>query len=204
MPGPRPILMLLETSTFGSIRLHRLIGHGTLRACYTIREHPGVCVKIVRPDLGPLRRLQALAIRRRTNLVEARTYRRLPPEIKPYFNPVLEAEPQFVVTRMPLNPDGTPARSVHAHGRITSDGFWKHVKQIHRSLAHHRLWLFDVLNGRNMLVMERTPGDWRPLIVDYKRIGWKAFPWQVNLLLESERRRKLDRRYRTFLRRYRG
>lgn len=59
MPGPRPILMLLETSTFGSIRLHRRIGHGTLRACYTIREHPGVCAKIVRPDLSPLRRLRA-------------------------------------------------------------------------------------------------------------------------------------------------
>lgn len=196
--------MLLETSTLGPVELHRRIGEGTLRACYTILNHPGVCVKIQRPDLGPFRRLQALLIRRRTNLVEARVFRRVPQEIRPYFNPVLEAEPEYVITRMPQNADGTTARSLHSHGRIANVGFWNHVERIHYTLAQHRLWLFDVLNGHNLFVVEKSAQDWRPLIVDYKRIGWRAFPWQVNLLLESERRRKLDRRYRTLLARYRG
>lgn len=196
--------MLLDTSTFGPVHLDRQLGHGTLRACYTIRHHPDVCVKIVRPDLGPLRRLQALLIRQRTNLVEARIYRELPAEIRPYFNPVLEAERRYVVTRMPRNPDGSPCRSVHTLGRIANDGFWEHVERIYRALAYHRIWLFDVLNGHNVLVVERDAADWRPIVVDYKRQGWKAFPWQVDLLLESERKRKLDRRFHTFVGRYRG
>ncbi len=192
----------IYTRKFGLLHTDRKIGGGNLRDCYSIADKPGLCIKIVKAELTPGRRFQAFFFWKNTNVKEYQLYKTIPSEIKPYFNPVIEAEKEYVLTERPRNHDGSFASSVKSHHKISNASFWQHVKNLFQYLEENELWFFDVLNGNNMFVQKNSETDWRPIVVDYKRLGWKAFPWQIYLAFNRGNRNKLRRRYRKFVAKY--
>ncbi len=185
-------------------KLAEKIGEGNFRECFAVAGEPGLCYKRLKPDLGFLQRLQVLLLRRRINHEELDIYTSLPVELKPYFVPIIDAAKTYVVTARPLDYDGSHSRPVSAYGQIANKSFWYGVETLVSLLDKHRIWFFDTFQvGTNIFVKRITKDQWEPIIVDYKHLGWKAFPMQLNLLLDSEKRKKFYRSYRRFEARFR-
>ncbi len=181
------------------------IGSGNFRDCFAVEGEPGLCVKRLKQDLGFFQRLQVAFLRPGMNTEELAIYTSLPAGLKPYFNPVLSATREYLVTARPLDYDGSHSRPVCDYGKVANDGFWEEVERIVHLLDEHRIWFFDTfLIGTNILVQRESEARWKPVIVDYKHLGWKAFPLQLNLLLRSEKRKKFFRCYCRFEARFRG
>lgn len=137
------------------------------------------------------------------NLEEFNSNVSLPEELKPFFNPVLEAKRNYLLMNMPKNHDGSYSRSVKSYKAIiANEKFWKEVEQLFFLLDKHEKWFFDVFNGNNMFIQELSESEWVPLIVDYKQEGWIAYPGQINLILKSERQKKIKRLYDRFTKKY--
>ncbi len=181
------------------------IGEGNFRECFAVKGEPGLCIKRLKPGLGFLQRLQVIVLRRRMNQEELNTYNNLPEELKPYFNPILDAKREYLLTARPLDHDGIHSKPVRDYGKIANEAFWDDVENIVRLLDKNKIWFFDTFQvGTNIFVQRLTEKTWKPVIVDYKHLGWKAFPMQFNLLFDSEKRKKFFRSYRRFEQRFRG
>lgn len=186
-------------------KLAEKIGEGNFRECFAVQDHPGLCYKRLRPDLGFLQRLQVLFLRRRMNHEELQIYHALPSELKPYFNPIVDASKSFLVTARPMDFDGSHSRSVRDYGTISNRHFWEQVERVVDLLDGHKIWFFDTFQvGTNIFVQRMSENEWKPIIVDYKHLGWKAFPMQLNLVFDSEKRKKFYRSYRRFEARFRS
>jgi hypothetical protein len=88
------------------------------------------------------------------------------------------------------------------YGKVENPYFWKDAEKIAQLLDEHRLWFFETFKARNILVKKISEERWQPIFIDYKYIGWKAFPSQINLLLGFEKRRKFFRIYNRFRKRF--
>jgi len=180
------------------------ISEGSFRECFAVEGDPCLCIKRLRPDLGFFKRLQVWVLRRRINEEEQKIYDNLPKELKSYFNPIVAASRKKLVTVRPLDYDGQYSRPVSDYRAIPHEGFWQQVEEIVQLLDEHRMWFFDIfLLGTNIFVQRLSANEWKPVIVDYKHIGWKSFPMQVNLLFATEKRKKFYRSYRRFEARFR-
>ncbi len=175
------------------------IGEGNFRECFAVKGQPELCLKRLKPDLGFLQRLQVIFLRRQMNQEELMTYRNLPEELKPYFNPILDATKEYLLTARPIDHDGSHSKPVRDYGTISNEFFWREVEDIVSLLDKNKIWFFDTFQvGTNIFVRRSSEEVWKPIIVDYKHLGWKAFPMQFNLLLDSEKRKKFYRSYRRF------
>lgn len=187
------------------IQLAEKIGEGNFRECYAVVGEPGLCVKRLKPGLGFLQRLHLNLLRPRMNEEEHDTYSRLPELLKPYFNPVIDARRDYLVTARPLDYDGSHSKPVCDYGRVSNKYFWAEVEKIVELFERHNIWFFDAFQiGANVFVQRLSPEEWKPIIVDYKRLGWKSYPVQVNLLFDSEKRKKFYRKYRRFVQSFRS
>ncbi|TVQ87534.1 MAG: hypothetical protein EA393_10555 [Bacteroidetes bacterium] len=186
----------------GKLIFDQKIGGGYFRDCYSVKGYADICIKIINPKPGLIRKIQLKYFRKKLNLEEYETYKRLPDEIKRFFNPVHEARENFVVTSMPLDYDGTPSLSLKKHDGAANEKFWKEVDFLFQFLIEHEIWFFDVFNGNNMFVLKKSKDEWVPLIIDYKQIGWKAFPFQIHLILNLQKKKKLRRQYERLVMKY--
>lgn len=193
----------IHSKAFGELIIGEKLGSGYFRNCYAFENSESICMKTFKPKLGISRRLQVFLFRKNMNLEEYKSYISLPEELKPYFNPVLEAERNYLLMKKPTNHDGSYSRSVRSYQAvIKNEKFWKEVEQLFFLLNKHEQWFFDAFNGNNMFIQERSESEWVPIIVDYKQEGWIAYPGQINLLLKSERKKKLKRLYGRFTQKY--
>lgn len=188
-----------------NVQLAEKIGEGHLRECFAVEGEPGLCVKKVKPDLTLFQRLHLLFIRRDLNTAEFNTYKRLPEELKPYFNPVVEVCRDYLITSRPLDYDGSHSRPVSDYGSIANNIFWEEVEKVVALFEKHNMWFFDAFQlGTNVFVQQLSDTHWRPIIIDYKRLGWRSYPIQLNLLLDTEKKKKFYRKYQRFVERFRN
>ncbi len=179
-------------------KLGEKIGEGNFRECFALQDDPGLCYKRLRPDLGFFQRFQVLSLRRHMNQEEQRTYNALPSMIKPYFNPVVDAGKSFLVAARPMDFDGSYSLPLNDYGKVGNSSFWEQSERLVKLLDRHSLWFLDIFGSTNIIVQRLSEQQWKPIIIDYKHLGWKAFPMQLNLVLDSEKRRKFYRSYHRF------
>ncbi len=188
-----------ETRRWSELRFGEKLGEGHFRECYAIEGEPGLCVKRIKPDLGFMQRLQLQVLRRGLNREEYATFQLLPEELKPFFSPVIDFNEEFIITPRPADYNGHYSLALYEYGPVANESFWKDIEKVVKLLDQHNMWFFDAFQlGKNIFVQKTTEQVWKPVIVDYKRLGWKSYPVQLNLLLNSEKKKKFYRRYRRF------
>ncbi|MDR4987245.1 MAG: hypothetical protein RG741_00220 [Bacteroidales bacterium] len=185
-------------------KLAEKLGEGNFRECFAVEGEPGLCVKRLKPRLGFWRRLNLQVLRPGMNKEEYDIYHRLPDEMKPYFNPVIEVGDDYLVTGRPLDYDGSHSKPVVAYGKIAHRGFWQEIDKILLLFEKYNLWFYDTMKGRNLFVRKLSEDEWVPVIVDYKRLGWRSYPIQINLMFDSEKKRKCYRYLERFKKRYKA
>ena len=131
------------------------IGAGKFRECYSVENREDICVKVIKSNPGNFRLIQLRFLRKNIHLEELKIRQMLPPEIKNYFNPVLEANNNYSVCPRPLNYDGSYAQSLLHHQGISDDRFWEEIDYVYRFIDERQLWFFDIFNGRNIFVVEK-------------------------------------------------
>lgn len=181
------------------------IGEGHFRECYTIKDEPALCIKMLKKNITFLQRLHLNLLRRKMNEDEYNTYNQLPASLKPYFNPIVSVTQNFVVTSRPMDYDGSHSRSVADYGKVSNTHFWKEVEKVVRLFEKHNLWFLDAFQlGSNVFVQRLSEDHWQPIIIDYKRHGWKSYPLQLNLLWDSQKKKKFFRKYHRFVESFKG
>lgn len=179
-------------------KLAEKIGEGNFRECFALQGEPGLCYKRLRHDLGFFQRLQVHFLRRRMNQEEIHSYNALPPVLKPYFNPIVDAGKSFLVTMRPMDFDGSYSLPLNDYGKVGNSHFWEQSELLADLLDSHGIWFLDIFGSTNVIVQRLDEHLWKPIIIDYKHLGWKAFPMQLNLVLRSERRKKFFRNFHRF------
>jgi hypothetical protein len=104
----------------------------------------------------------------------------IPPALRDSFNPIHWAGHHcggsFSLSDLVLNADGTLAHPLAKSGIILDPEFWNTLAAIEDFLLSRRMF-FTGINSGNVLVRQ-TENSWQPVIVDYKWLGWEAYPWQ--------------------------
>jgi len=187
----------------GEVVSGQKIGTGYFRDCYSIENHEDICIKVIKPDLDKFRSFQLKFFRRNIHQEEFETWQLLPNEIKNYFNPVFFADKSFSICPRPLNNDGSYAQSLRHYKGIADNKFWEEIRFVYRFIDQNQLWFLDIFNGRNIFIVNKGKEGFSPLFVDYKQLGWKAFPLQLDLLFHFRKKEKLNRQYERLIRNYR-
>ena len=143
--------------------------------------------------------------RRNVNKEEYDFYRSLPSSLREYFPSYVELKDNMLIMERITDYEGEFSKTVLEYGKVTNEYFWKDVETIVEILTKERLWLFDIFHcGNNMVVKKVSEKVYRPVIIDFKRMGWHSYPLQINLLFESECRKKFHRRLKKFIKKFKG
>jgi len=112
----------------------------------------------------------------------------------PIYRIVTENGRSVLVSELVLNDDGSTAKALSTYDSIDDPSFWREMDRIKNFFINHDVPYFD-LRGENIVVRERVDGHLVPVIIDYKKSSSRAYPFQLNLHLKSQRARKLNRRF---------
>ncbi|MDG5800747.1 YrbL family protein [Marinilabiliaceae bacterium ANBcel2] len=194
--------MQLKLKKRGTITLDKKISNGNFRDCYSIKEDSQICIKKIKSNIGFKQKLQLKLLRPQINHEELNLYNSLPNDIKHYFNPVIHAEKNILVSGRPVDYDGNYSKTLLQHKKVSNEHFWREVKRSASLLAKHKIWFFEIYKGGNVVVKKVSKDKFIPIFIDYKHIGWKSFPIQINLLLDSEKERKFFRIFNKTIKRY--
>lgn len=100
----------------------------------------------------------------------------------------------------PRNFDGTFARMIIETGPVDNTAFHEAVEHIVEVLRRHRNCLLGVFSsgGGSVLVQKPSPDEWKPVITDVFKLGWRMYYYQPSLLLGRAAWSKFDRGLRRF------
>ncbi len=193
----------------------RKIGAGTCRDVFEVVPYPELLVKRVRDSrLVNIKKDQAVnwSIRFSSKLrwfindinkFESKIYRKLAPQLYEYLPKILftvkENSEVFLFSEKITDYDGRLSRSIDQLPAVTQISFWKRTERLKALLLIHRIYLFDIFHkGNNLIVQKVSPTDWRPMLVDVKRLGRRFYPFQISLFFKGERLKKFNRRLELF------
>lgn len=189
------------------------IGEGNFRQCYEI-VGTDLCTKrakkhIMKEIFGRTIYLNAsiysLLKFGATNLnkIEYKAIKSLPKELIPYLPAKISLTDDDLIMERSKDFDGSYSRIAIDNGLINNDAFWKHVTHIVTVLEENKVFPSDVFrNGNNVIVKRVSEEEWMPVLIDFKRIGYRSDPFQFNLLLKSEQSKKFHRRLLEFHKRF--
>jgi hypothetical protein len=179
------------------MQLTQIIGIGRYRECYAI-ANTDLCCKKVKPFKIKFRSMITHYFRD-INQEEFNVYKTIPDELKSFFPGKIYKRGDMLVTQRPKDYDHSYSKSLLEYGKISDNKFWSDVDEIAEQLIKHKLWLFDVFHlGNNIIVQRVSKNIYKPIIIDCKRFGYFCYPLQVNLILDSEKEKKLNRRLERF------
>ncbi len=186
------------------MKLAEKIFEGHHRECFAI-SGKNLIVKKLKPGPKILWIKTDWFYRRNVNREEYDLYRSLPDSLMKYFPSFVELKDDMLIMERITDFDGRFSKTVLEYGRVANEFFWKDVETIVEILKDENLWLFDIFHyGNNMVVKKVSEEVFRPVIIDFKRMGWSSYPLQINLLFESECRKKFHRRLKKFIKKFKG
>lgn len=141
------------------------------------------------------------------NEVDHRNYLALPEIVRTLYAPSTRMLKGVLVQERVLDFDGSPSLSVDEyvakHGRIVNKHFWEEVRCLKDLLLTERVYLLGAFyGGSNIMIKRLSPTDWRPILIDFKRLGNRSYPFQPHLSLRSNLEKKFIRQYARFCRKF--
>lgn len=175
------------------MQLWKEIGMWNHRICYEIVDSD-LCAKKIKPLTFHIRSLIA-HIFRDINQEELKIFNSLPDDLKTYFPDYYEKKNDMLISQRPKDFDGSFSKTLIEYGPIENVYFWESIDIIISLMTKHKLRFFDAFHqGNNIVVQKISEDKYKPIIIDCKRVWWAAYPLQVNLLFNSEKQKKFNRR----------
>ena len=186
-----------------------IIAEGTYRQCYAT-QNPNLCVKILKPniikqyfgfkfDFDMKRYLKFKFGFSDINMIEYQQITKLPEELKEFIPSDIELTEKGLIMERPKDYTGDYSLNMIRFGKVSNDYFWSCVDEICAVFDERKLWYQDVFfKGNNIMVKKVSKDKFVPIIIDFKNIGKNFDPFQLNLLLRSEQKRKFYRRFNRF------
>ena len=196
------------TLKFGDLTLENKIGEGNHREVYL---EDGLVYKAPKPYVrrryGPfhitipssvysLYELGAIDLNKFEYANYLRIISQVPNELKDSFVQIFgvitspEDNSSLALTELVTNFDGSVSKTLSEYGTVTNPEFWERFDTIEKLFVGRDIPYFDIREG-NIAVKELEDGNMVPVLIDYKKATIRAYPFQVNLLLQSERAKKL-------------
>ncbi len=187
-----------------NMELSEKIGEGHHRECFAVDGENLIVKKLKRKKQRSCFLKKLLPVRN-VNAEEFQLYKSLPGSLKEYLPSYMEMKDDILIMERITDYDGNFSKTVLEYGRIENDNFWEETERIARILTEEKVWMFDIFHhGNNIVVKKISEDTFIPVLIDFKRVGWRAYPLQLNLLFEKEKRKKFRRRFGSFLKRYRA
>lgn len=127
------------------------------------------------------------------NEIEYKNYCKMPEKLKQYF-PFIWYENWDIYSDTVLNYDNNISMNLYDYKWYISEDFWTELRQIINIMIKNNYYLYD-LNAKNILIQYSSQEKQIPKLIDCKRLWNKVYPLQINLLLKSQRIKKIYRQY---------
>lgn len=101
---------------------------------------------------------------------------------------------KIIVSELVRDFDGTLSKTLSFYGQVNDPIFWQMIGELEKFFLDKDIPYFDIRRD-NILVRKRANGELVPVLIDYERATIRAYPFQLNLLVRSERARKIKRRF---------
>lgn len=197
----------LNNIAMENLNPENMVGEGKWREVFRIS--PDLCAKRIKKyhpkNYGPFKinfnaNLYTLvrSFIKDYNCYELRQYNKIivnvPAELKNSFADIKGIENDehgsMLIEEIINDYDGKVSKTMADAGAVKNDGFWRRMDKLREFLLGNGIYFLDLTPG-NIVVKQIDKDSKIPVLFDYKRMGYRAYPLQLNLLLKSERRKKL-------------
>ena len=86
------------------------------------------------------------------------------------------------------------SKSMNKTGKIKSKAFWKRMESIENYLLQNNIPLFDI-TAANIMVKKISEKNSIPVLIDFKRLGTRTYPFQPQYALKPFARGKVRRQF---------
>lgn len=194
-----------------------IIGDGNFRVCYALKDSD-LSIKVNRKFIT--KKIGAISLKFpavffsllkfgtfNPNKKEFDIIQNLPAELKTYLpNAIVLKEGNLIQSR-PKDFDGNYSSTVIKYGKVKNDAFWNHVKKIETIFIDHQFFPLDIFRGGgNVIIEKHSETEWKPIIIDIKRIGYRPIVDSLDfkLIFKSAQQKKFLQRMDEFKRKYKA
>lgn len=137
------------------------------------------------------------------NEVDYANYQSLPEAVRKEFTPEMRMIRGVIVQERVVDYDGEPSLTIGEHtrkfGKVENPIFWERIEQLKRTFLAAEEPLLGVFHkGSNVMVKKVSEDEWVPVLIDFKRLGGRSYPFQPNLQLKGEVQKKFLRQFEKF------
>lgn len=183
--------ILIINEYYMDTKLKEIIWTGNYRNCFSI-ENSTLCAKKLKPLQMKLWSLIShLFID--INQKEVDIYNSMPKELQQYMPQTYYIKDDLLISERPQDYDWWFSKTLYEYGKLENTLFWEHVQNIKNLILDNEFYLLDTLQWRNLLVRKISEDIYIPVIIDCKRLWWKSYPFQINLLFKNEKKKKINR-----------
>lgn len=194
------------------IDLGEEIGSGNFRFCYAVKNSD-LSVKVNRTFV--IKNIAGFKVRFpafifsllkfgtvNPNKKEYKILTNLPEELRIYLPKHIEYRNGLLIQSRPKNYDNAYSISVYQAKGVKNAPFWQHVKHIETLLLKHQIYPLDIFRGGgNVMIQKLNEDEWIPIIIDFKRVGYRPFvdSLDLKLMFKSEQKKKFLQRMAAFM-----
>lgn len=194
-----------------------LIGDGNFRICYAIKN-TDLSIKInrkwvVKTIAGfkiPFPAFIFSLLKFGTfnpNKKEFDIIQQLPLELLTYLPKHLELQEGNLIQTRPKDFDNNYSSTVIKYGKVENDIFWNHVQNIENIFIKYQFFPLDIFRGGgNVIIEKKSETEWKPIIIDIKRIGYRPIvdSLDLKLIFKSAQEQKFLQRMHNFKLKYKA
>ncbi len=179
------------------------------RDCYSTNNE-NICGKKVKPTLKKNFFWKSINIKtslftlfnfwiRDFNKFEYSNFQKIPETLSAYVPEHVSLEWDVLYSSRPRDYDWSYSKNIQELWVIHDDTFWEHIHFITDELLKHKLRFTDIFHlWNNLIVQKVSPNQYKPILVDVKRLGARMYPLQPLLYLPGQMKKKFLRRLQKF------
>ncbi len=197
--------------------IEEIIGDGNFRVCYALKNsdlsikinRKFVTKKIVGRNI-PIPAFIFSLLKFGTcnpNKKEFDIIQNLPEELKSYLPNHIEYKDGNLIQSRPKDFTGNYSSTVIKYGKVNNKKFWEHVQQIETIFIKHQFFPLDIFRGGgNVIIEKKSESEWKPIIIDIKRVGYRPFVDSLDfkLMFKSAQQKKFLQRMEAFKQKYKA
>ena len=139
------------------------------------------------------------------NVREFNIIKKFPKELKEYLPEHIEMHNGYLIQHRAKDFTGKYSQTVHILQSVQNETFWKHVKIIEQVFIKYEFYPLDIFRGGgNIIVHKISENEWRPILIDVKRVGYRpiADSLDFKLIFKSAQKKKFLQRMEAFVKQF--